>query len=180
MCIISRLDYQKGFDLLLQALDGIMETGAGLVILGSGNPWITEELRKSADRYQGRMALRTGFDGHLAHRILAGSDLFLMPSLYEPCGLTQMYALKYGTVPVVRGTGGLEDTVFTFDLESGKGNGFKFYPYSSDAFLNAVRQGVDVYGQRRTWRKVMKNGMEMDFSWDRSAREYAAIYLRVL
>ena len=176
LCMISRLDFQKGFDLLLPALDEIVESGAGLVVLGSGEEWISHELAEAAKRHPGHMALRTGFDVDLAHRIMGGADIFLMPSLYEPCGLTQMYALKYGTVPVARGTGGLEDTISSFDAKTRRGNGFKFRAYDRDAFLNSVREALTLYSRQAIWRQLMMNGMKMDFSWDRSAREYADIY----
>ena len=176
LCMISRLDVQKGFDLLLSVMEGIMETGAGLVILGSGNEWMANELSKVQTRHPGRMALRFGFDGNLAHHIMAGSDIFLMPSLYEPCGLTQMYALKYGTVPVARGTGGLEDTISSFDPSTRKGNGFKFYSYDANAFLGSVREAVSLFKKPALWQQLVHNGMKMDFSWDRSAREYLNIY----
>ncbi len=176
LCMISRLDVQKGFDLLLSAMDGIMETGAGLVVLGSGSHWISEGLSEAQRRFPGQMTLRTGFDPALAHRIMAGADIFLMPSLYEPCGLTQMYAFKYGTVPVVRGTGGLEDTVLSFSSSTLEGNGFKFYPYDANALLRSVQEAVGLYQNRAMWKRLVKNGMAADFSWDRSARAYTDVY----
>ncbi len=178
-CMISRLDVQKGFDLLLSSMDSIMETGAGMVILGSGNEWISHDLAEAQKRFPGRMALKTGFDPNLAHRMMAGADIFLMPSLYEPCGLTQMYALKYGTVPVVRGTGGLEDTVSSFDPATGEGNGFKFYAYEKDALMHSLHQALRCFESPSKWKKLVQNGMKADFSWDRSAREYADIYTRL-
>ena len=179
LSMISRMDGQKGFDLLVSIVDNIMATGADLVILGSGNEWVEKALEAARDRFPGRIALRYGFDGNLAHRIIAGADIFLMPSRYEPCGLTQMYAMKYGAIPVVRGTGGLEDTISPFDPATGEGNGLKFYPYDSKAFLNAVLQAVDIYSDPARWHQVMHNTMKMDFSWDRSAREYTDIYRSV-
>ena len=176
LCMISRMDGQKGFDLLVSIVDDIMETGAGLVILGSGNEWVEKALEAARVRFPGRIALRYGFDGNLAHRIIAGADILLMPSRYEPCGLTQLYAMKYGTIPVVRGTGGLEDTVSPFDKATGKGNGFKFYPYDSKAFLSAILQAVDLCRDRTHRDQLMHNAMTMDFSWDRSAKEYIDIY----
>lgn len=176
LCMISRLDVQKGFDLLISTIDDIMKTAAGLVILGSGNEWLTNTLLEIQRRFLGRMAFKQGFDAKLAHRMIAGADIFLMPSLYEPCGLTQMYALKYGTVPVVRGTGGLEDTVTSYDPSTGEGNGFKFDAYEKDDFLRSVQEALATFGNRGAWTLLRKNGMNMDFSWDRSAGEYISIY----
>ena len=174
--MISRLDVQKGFDLLVSTIDDIMKTGVGLVILGSGNEWLTNALLETQRRFPGRMAFKQGFDAKLAHRMIAGADIFLMPSLYEPCGLTQMYALKYGTVPVVRGTGGLEDTVTSYDPSTGEGNGFKFDAYEKDDFLHSVQEALATFSNRGAWPLLRGNGMNMDFSWDRSAGEYISIY----
>ncbi|MEJ2023913.1 MAG: glycogen synthase, partial [Deltaproteobacteria bacterium] len=176
LCMISRLDVQKGFDLLLSAVDDIMETGANLVILGSGNRELAESLKAAEDRYCRRMVFKEDFEPDFAHRLMAGGDIFIMPSLYEPCGMTQMYALKYGTVPVVRRTGGLADTVFSYDPSTGKGNGFTFQAYDKNAFSGAVRDALHMYYDRENWKIIMQNGMRMDFSWNRSADAYAEIY----
>jgi starch synthase len=146
------------------------------VVLGSGDEQIQQAIRHAAERSPGRIGLRIGFDEPLAHRIMAGVDVFLIPSRYEPCGLTQMYALKYGTIPVVRATGGLDDTVIQSDSQTNEGNGFKFEPYKPAAFLKTIRQAVDLFSDPTAWRKLMANGMKADFSWKQSAQEYLELY----
>ena len=178
--MISRLDNQKGFDLLVQMLDEILELDVGLTILGSGDELIQKAIQEAAIRHQGHVGFEIGFDEPLAHRIMAGVDIFLIPSRYEPCGLTQMYALKYGTVPVVRATGGLDDTVVQFDPLTKEGNGFKFGPYKPAAFVAAIHQAVNLFQDSRTWKRLMANGMKADFSWDKSARRYLEIYRSVV
>ena len=126
------------------------------------------------------MRLFIGFNEPLAHRIMAGADIFLIPSRYEPCGLTQMYALRYGTVPVVRATGGLEDTIVQFDSKTKKGNGFKFGAFSSKAFLSAIKEAVECFQATEIWKSLMSNGMKEDFSWDRSAQKYMELYRSVI
>ena len=172
----ARLSHQKGCDLLLGVLDALEALKVGIVILGEGDPVYEGALREAAEKYAGTMTVTIGFDEALAHRIIAGADIFLVPSLYEPCGLTQMYALKYGTVPVVRATGGLQDTVEEFDPGSRTGNGFKFGPYEPGAFLDAVRRATDLWSDREAWETLMRNGMRADFSWNRSAERYLDLY----
>ena len=174
--IVSRLDAQKGFDLFLEILDEVVALGPCVVVLGAGNERIETGLRAAAARHPGRVAVTVGFDEGLAHRIMAGADMALVPSKYEPCGLTQLYALKYGTVPVVRGTGGLADTVTPFDSPAGSGTGFVFDSYDARAFLGAVGRAVEVYGTPRTWNKIVTRGMKADFSWERSARAYLELF----
>jgi starch synthase len=174
--MVTRLDPQKGVDILLDIVDKILALDTTLVILGSGNRVYQEALQDVARKHPGYMGLEIGFDDALAHRIIAGADIFLLPSRYEPCGLTQMYALKYGTVPVARATGGLEDTIVAFDPYLGAGNGFKFGPYEPEAFLSSVRQAVETFRDKNQWRKIMANGMAADFSWDRSASAYMELY----
>jgi starch synthase len=174
--MISRLDAQKGLDLLVKILDDILALDVGLVVLGSGDERIQGAIQEAAQRRPGRVGLTIGFDEPLAHRIMAGSDAFLIPSRYEPCGLTQMYALKYGTVPIVRATGGLDDTIVPFDHKSGEGNGFKFSAYEPNEFLEAIRKAVDLFGDHKAWQRLMANGMKADFSWDRSAGRYMELY----
>ncbi len=174
--MVSRLGSQKGLDLLVQILDDILAKGVGLAVLGAGDESIQSAIARAAERHPGRVALKIGFDEPLAHRIMAGVDIFLIPSRYEPCGLTQMYALKYGTVPVVRATGGLDDTIIQFDRRTKGGNGFKFGPCKPEAFLSAIQQAVDLFKNHAVWKKLMAQGMAADFSWDRSARDYLKLY----
>jgi starch synthase len=178
--MISRLDAQKGLDILVAMLDKILTLDMGLVILGSGDAKIQAALKKAADKHSKKIGIYIGFNESLAHQIMAGADIFLIPSRYEPCGLTQMYALKYGTVPVVRATGGLNDTITPFNKGTGEGNGFRFGPYDAKAFFGAIQQAVRVYKDQQTWKKIQANGMQKDFSWDRSAEMYAEIYQTVL
>jgi starch synthase len=174
--MISRLSAQKGCDLLVRVMDDMVGLDAGVVILGSGEEKYQSILEKASRRNPGAVSLRVGFDESLAHRIMAGSDILLIPSLYEPCGLTQMYALKYGTVPLVRATGGLDDTIVPFDPETEQGNGFKFGPYKADALMGAVKKAVRLYQDSAAWQILMRNGMSRDFSWDRSAQSYLDLY----
>jgi len=178
--MISRLSHQKGCDLLIPILDEIAAMKVGMVILGEGEEPYESALRDAAEGHPGTVAVKIGFDEALAHRIMAGADIFLVPSLYEPCGLTQMYALKYGTVPVVRATGGLDDTIEEFDPRSKRGNGFKFGPYESSAFLSAIQRAVDLWTNRETWEILMRKGMAADFSWNRSAERYLELYQTLL
>jgi starch synthase len=174
--MITRLDNQKGLDLLVNILDNLMSLDLGLVLLGSGDEGIRRAIQEAADRYPGRIHLTTGFNEPLAHRIMAGADIFLIPSRYEPCGLTQMYALKYGTVPIVHATGGLRDTIVPFNVKTCKGNGFRFGPYKSASFLRAVRAATKLFNNPETWCLLMSNGMKADFSWHRSAGSYMKLY----
>jgi len=180
LSLISRLDHNKGLDLLLEGIDPIMEMGAGLIVLGTGEESIEAGLMKASADYPGRIALRFTFDEPLAHRIMAGSDIFLVPSLYEPCGLTQMYAMKYGTIPVVRRTGGLKDTVSEFDPSKRTGTGVTFGPYESDAFVKAVEKAVGVFRNPLLRGAIRANAMAEDFSWKRSAKQYIELYRSVL
>ena len=174
--IISRLEAQKGLDLLVQILDDILSLDVGLVVLGSGNGPVQAAIEEACRRHPGRVGIYIGFNEILAHRILAGADMFLVPSRYEPCGLTQMYALKYGAVPVARATGGLEDTVAQFVPETNQGTGFKFGPYDPAAFLAAIKHAIEFYTVPDAWKQVMMNGMVADFSWNYSARRYRDLY----
>jgi starch synthase len=178
--MISRLSSQKGSDLLVPVMDEMVSLGAGVVILGTGEEKYQTLLEKAARRHPGEVSLNIGFDESLAHRIMAGADGLLIPSLYEPCGLTQIYALKYGTVPVVRATGGLDDTIVSFDPETGEGNGFKFRPYSPDAFMGAVKEAIKTYHDSSSWNALMRKGMKEDFSWDRSAQRYLELYRAIV
>ena len=178
--LISRLDSQKGFDILVKILDNVLNLDIGMVLLGSGDEGIQNAFRKAAERHKGRIAIYIGFNESLAHRIMAGIDLILIPSRYEPCGLTQMYALRYGTVPLVRATGGLNDTVVPFDEKTIKGNGFKFVPYDAKALLDKIELAIRIFRDKKVWKQLMVNGMSADFSWDISAKAYVGLYRSIM
>jgi starch synthase len=173
---ISRLAEQKGVDLLVAAMDDLFALGVRLAVLGRGDSGFEQALAAFAKKRPGQVAFVPGHNEELAHQIQAGADMFLVPSRFEPCGLTQMYALKYGTIPVVRATGGLDDTVTQFDPQTGEGTGFKFAEYSPAALIGAVRQAVAVFRQPKRWRRLMENAMACDFSWLASARQYERLY----
>ena len=178
--LISRLDNQKGLDILVKILDNILNLDVGMVLLGSGNEGIQNAFRKAAERHKGRIAIYIGFNESLAHRIMAGVDLILIPSRYEPCGLTQMYALRYGTIPLVRATGGLNDTVEPFDEKTVKGNGFKFITYDAKALLDKIELAIHIFSDKKVWKQLMVNGMNADFSWDISAKAYLDLYKSIM
>ena len=180
VAMISRLVDQKGFDLLDQIADALPALGASFVLLGSGEPRFETQWRGLADRHPGRIGVRIGFDDGLAHLIEGGADIFLMPSRFEPCGLNQMYSLRYGTVPVVRATGGLFDTVHDVDEKSGGGTGFTFIEYTPGALLGALGRALELFENRPAWRRIQRDGMREDFSWDASAREYVKVYERAV
>jgi starch synthase len=177
--VISRLTEQKGYDLLVQVAENVFKLNAGLIILGTGEHKYQRALGELGQKYRERMAVKFGFDESLAHRIMAGADMLLAPSRYEPCGLTQIYALKYGTVPIVRATGGLDDTIQQFDPYSGMGTGFKFHKYEARAFLEQIKKAAKVYHDRATWQRLVENAMMADFSWERSARDYVWLYEKI-
>jgi starch synthase len=176
--LVSRLADQKGFDLLREKADDILATGAALVILGTGQQEYHEFFGGLAEKHPDAVAAHLTFDNGLAHLIEAGSDMFLMPSRYEPCGLNQMYSLRYGTVPIVRATGGLADTVEDFDPTAGTGTGFVFEAYESAAMLEAVERAVAAYGDREAWEGLVSRGMALDYSWGASAGRYIDLYGR--
>lgn len=177
--IVSRLDEQKGFDLIEEIMDELMEWDMQICILGIGKERYHKFLYNLADRHREKVGVRIAFDNPLAHKITAGADIFLMPSRYEPCGLSQLHSQKYGTIPVVRDTGGLADTIKEYDPVAGNGNGFKFLSYTRESFLNAIRSAINLYNDREKWQKLMKNAMKEDHSWERSAREYLRLYQRL-
>ncbi len=179
LAVISRLTPQKGMDLVAEILDALLDLDTQFILLGTGDLELHQAFEDAKARHPDRVGLKLGFDVGLSHKIEAGADMFLMPSRYEPCGLNQMYSLAYGTVPVVRSTGGLDDTIQPFDPETGEGNGFKFAEATATALLTTVRRAVAVYRQPDQWRRVVRNGVACDFSWDRSAKEYEALYQEI-
>jgi len=174
--IVSRFTDQKGFDLIAQVADELLVEELTLVALGAGEPKYEQLFRDLARRFPGKVGAKIAYDNALAHKIEAGADMFLMPSRYEPCGLNQIYSLRYGTVPVVRATGGLDDTIESFDAKSGRGTGFKFDAYEGRALLACARQALKTYRNQKAWGKLQANGMAKDFSWQTSAAEYARLY----
>jgi starch synthase len=170
--LVSRFVSQKGFDLIEGSMDAILSEGASFIALGTGDPHYEAVMRGLAERYPARASVRIAYDNTLSHKIEAGADIFLMPSRYEPCGLNQIYSLRYGTVPVVRATGGLEDTI-------DESTGFKFRDYTSGALLEALRQAVAAYREPERWQSMMRAGMRKDYSWSASAAEYSELYRRL-
>ncbi|HEY5102321.1 MAG TPA: glycogen/starch synthase, partial [Steroidobacteraceae bacterium] len=179
--VVSRLASQKGFDLIFDALPrALAERAFTFVALGSGEPRYENFFAALAERFPTRVHFHRGYSEELAHWIEAASDLFLMPSLYEPCGLNQMYSLRYGTVPLVRRTGGLADTVEPYDCSSRQGTGIVFADFTPEAFARALAGALDLYAQRDHWRQLIVNGMRCDFSWTRQGGLYVALYARLV
>jgi starch synthase len=179
--MVTRLVDQKGLDLVHACLDRMVAAGAQFVLLGTGDPRYEAAFTEAARRYPRQVGARIGFDEGLAHRIEAGCDMFLMPSRYEPSGLNQLYSLRYGTVPIVRATGGLADSIVDATPEAiarGEANGFVFEAYTPDALWEAIRRALDVFRNPTLWRTLMQTGMRADFSWNRSARRYVELYER--
>lgn len=174
--IVSRFADQKGFDLIALIATTLLQEDVLLAVLGTGDRRYEELMRALASDFPGRVGAVMAYDNKLAHLVEAGADIFLMPSRYEPCGLNQIYSLRYGTVPVVRATGGLDDTIETFDLQHGTGTGFKFVEYSGGALMHAIRQALHHYSEEGVWKRIQLNGMAKDFSWNTSAAEYAKLY----
>jgi starch synthase len=178
--MVTRLTEQKGIELLMDALPALLQArDFGLVVLGSGDPKYSAFFEGLAQRFADRVSYRTGFDEPLAHLIEAGSDIFLMPSRYEPCGLNQMYSLRYGTIPVVRNTGGLADSVQHFDPSTGRGTGCVFNDYDAPAARWAINTVLDWYADPRSWLPLVKNAMAKDFSWTRQIKDYDSLYHRL-
>jgi starch synthase len=177
--IVSRFAAQKGFDLIAQIMDRLAREDMIVVALGSGDKEYQDMFVRLNKQFPNKIAVKIAYDNTLAHKIEAGSDMFLMPSKYEPCGLNQIYSLKYGTVPIVRATGGLDDTIEPWDPRTGKGTGFKFSQYSGEALLGAVKSALQAYQDHKNWQTLMRNGMNKDFSWNAAAKEYVRVYERV-
>jgi len=174
--IISRLADQKGFDLLAAIAEQLFALDLQLILLGTGEAKYHSLFEALEKKYPQKLRVFLKFDNKLAHLIEAGADMFLMPSRYEPCGLNQMYSLKYGTVPIVRSTGGLADTIIDQTTNSKKGTGFVFKPYEPQALLDAIKRALASYRRKESWRKIQLRGMAADFSWDNSAKKYVEIY----
>lgn len=178
--MINRLAEQKGIDLLMEALDEILKMNLQLVILGVGEPKYHAALKKAQQLYPQRLAVNLEFDAISDHLIYAGSDMFLMPSKYEPCGLGQLVGFKYGTVPIVRKTGGLADTVHDYNQKTGEGDGFVFEDYTPAALITTVKRVIETYKQKAIWSQLQKKGMSYNSSWNNSAKKYVSLYMKAL
>jgi starch synthase len=174
--IVSRFADQKGFDLIAQVAGELMKENVAIIALGTGQPEYEKLFKGLADKYSARVSVKIGYDNALAHKIEAGADMFLMPSRYEPCGLNQIYSLRYGTVPVVRATGGLDDTIQNFVPKTQLGTGFKFDEYEGGALLGCIRAALKAYRDPKVWHVIQANGMAKDFSWKASAAAYVTLY----
>ena len=174
--IVARAATQKGFDFIAEIAGRLAEQNAYLVVLGQGEPYYENLFRSIAERYPAHIAVRIAYDETLAHKIEAGCDMFLMPSRYEPCGLNQIYSLKYGTVPIVRATGGLDDTIEEWDAKTQTGTGFKFQGATAAEFWQAIERALKLYPDKAAWQKLMRNGMAKNFSWEGPAAEYVQLY----
>ncbi|MDE2411866.1 MAG: glycosyltransferase, partial [Sphingomonadales bacterium] len=180
--VISRLTWQKGIDVLLEVIDHIVGLGGRLALLGSGDGTIEHQLHQAAARHPGRIGVRIDYDEALAHLLQGGGDAILVPSRFEPCGLTQLYGLAYGCVPVVARTGGLADTVIDANLAAlaqGAATGVQFVGVTYHALAAAITRTVALYRDRATWKQIQKNAMACDFSWGRSGKAYAALYRQI-
>ncbi len=176
--VVSRFATQKGIDFIVDIADRLLKEDVVLVVLGNGEEYYERLLTEMAERYPDKIRVQVKFDNVMAHKIEAGSDMFLMPSRYEPGGLNQIYSLKYGTIPIVRATGGLQDSI---DEEpNGGGNGFKFWGYNPDDLFDAIRRALEVFRDKKAWKAMMKRAMEQDFSWEKPAQEYVRVYERIV
>lgn len=178
--LISRLYDSKGLDLVQKAFSDLIKLDVQVILLGTGDHKYHSFFEKMSSKYPKKFASYLGFNDELAHLIEAGSDIFLMPSKYEPCGLNQMYSLAYGTVPVVRETGGLADTVIKFNEKTEEGTGFVFKKYDSDEMIKELKRALKIFEDKKTWQKIMRSGMKIDFSWDVSAKRYIELYKTIL
>jgi starch synthase len=176
--IVSRFATQKGFDILVQIMDKLVQEDIVLIILGNGEEYYERLLTEMANHYPNKVRIHVKYDNVMAHKIEAGADMFLMPSRYEPGGLNQLYSLRYGTVPVVRATGGLEDTID--EQPAGQGNGFKFWGYNSGDLLDATKRALATFANKEEWTGMMRRGMAQDFSWEAPAKEYVRVYERAI
>lgn len=177
--IVSRFAAQKGFDLISQVADRLAREEMIIIALGAGDKAYEDMFQRLHKQFPNKIAVKVAYDNAIAHKIEAGADMFLMPSRYEPCGLNQIYSLKYGTVPIVRATGGLDDTIEPWDARAGRGTGFKFTEYNGEALLKTIKEALHAFQDQTSWQVLMRNGMAKDFSWNASAREYSKIYEKV-
>lgn len=178
--MITRLTAQKGLDLIEEAAEQLFEMNMQMIVLGTGDEQYHTLLQELQAQYPDKLKVNLRFDDALAHKIEAAADIFLMPSRWEPCGLNQLYSLKYGTVPVVRAVGGLADTVTDYDPLSGNGTGFTFTEYEPSAMIDAIERAVDLFPKKRSWAKVVKAGMTRNFSWENSAAEYSQLFEQLI
>lgn len=176
--IVSRFAAQKGFDLIAQIMERLAREEMIIVALGNGDKTYEDLFLRLAKQFPQKIAVKVAYDNAIAHKIEGGSDMFLMPSKYEPCGLNQIYSLRYGTVPIVRATGGLDDTIEHWDPRTGKGTGFKFTDYNGEALLLTIKEALRAFRDQTSWQQLMRNGMNKDFSWGASAKEYIRVYER--
>lgn len=174
--IVSRLDSMKGFDMLLEIMEELMFLDVQLVILGTGDPYYENVLRDFSERFKGKLSAQIKFSSSLAQKIYAGCDMLLMPSVFEPCGLSQMIALRYGTIPIVRETGGLKDTVLSYNEFTGEGNGFSFKNCNARDMLYTIKRAMNFYYEKSTWEKLIHTAMKGDYSWSSSALAYVELY----
>ena len=174
--IVSRLATQKGFAIVAKIVEELADRDLAVVALGTGDPYYENLFRGWAFRHPDTVAVQIRYDDALAHKIEAGADMFLMPSLYEPSGLNQMYSLKYGTVPIVRATGGLDDTIEEWDAVKGSGTGFKFEGYLPEALLAEIDRALEAFKDKKGWARLMRNGMARDYGWSGPAKEYVRVY----
>ncbi len=181
MVVVSRLTRQKGFHLLLAEMDSLMQQDVQLVLLGTGDPDFEKAFRYYASQYPDKLSVSISFDVKLAQKMYAGGDIFLMPSAFEPCGLSQMISMRYGTLPVVHEIGGLKDTVQPFNPVTGDGTGFGFNDFSGYQFMKAMEKAIRLYHESpEAWQKLMENAMTRDFSWDTLSQQYIALYKTLL
>lgn len=180
IAIVTRMDRQKGIDLIIEAFDRMMDLGIEFIMLGSGEPYYEDFFRHKEYQYKGRVCSYIGFNSDLATEIYKGADMFLMPSIFEPCGLSQMIAMEYGTIPIVRETGGLKDTVTPYNEYTGQGNGFGFKEANADVMLKIIKYAISIYNNKDEWKHLIKNAESRDSSWTRAALEYIDIYKTVL
>ncbi|MEN6314249.1 MAG: glycogen synthase [Clostridiaceae bacterium] len=176
--LVSRLSGQKGLNLIIERVDDFLKKDLQFILLGTGDDYYQDQFRRIADQYPGRIAIHIGYNAQLAQRIYAGSDMFLMPSRFEPCGLGQIISLRYGTIPVVRATGGLAETIIDYDADQEHGNGFSFINFSSDDMIETVGRAIRLYIENPAeWEKLIIRAMHSDFSWNSSARKYEDLYM---